>query len=30
MRQTRKGKQWYFGLKAYIVVDAREGRCIRW
>ena len=25
MRQTCKGKQWYFGLKAHIGVDAREG-----
>jgi len=25
MRQTRKGKQWYFGLKAHIGIDAREG-----
>ena len=25
MRQTRKGNQWYFGLKAHIGVDAREG-----
>jgi IS5 family transposase len=25
MHQTRKGKQWYFGLKAHIGVDAREG-----
>ncbi len=25
MRQTRKGKQWYFGLKAHIGVDAKEG-----
>ena len=25
MRQTRKGKQWYFGLKAHVVVDAKEG-----
>ena len=24
MRQTRKGKQWYFGLKAHIGVDAKE------
>src|ERR1022692_4460330 len=23
--QTRKGKQWYFGLKAHIGVDAKEG-----
>ena len=25
MYQTRKGKQWYFGLKAHIGVDAKEG-----
>ena len=25
MRQTRKGRQWYFGLKAHIGVDAKEG-----
>ena len=25
MRQTRKGKQWYFGLKTHIGVDAKEG-----
>ena len=25
MHQTRKGKQWYFGLKAHIGVDPREG-----
>jgi IS5 family transposase len=25
MKQTRKGKQWYFGLKAHIGVDARQG-----
>jgi IS5 family transposase len=25
MRQARKGKQWYFGLKAHIGVDAKEG-----
>ena len=25
MHQTRKGKQWYFGAKAHIGVDAREG-----
>jgi transposase, IS5 family len=25
MHQTRKGKQWYFGLKAHIGVDAKEG-----
>jgi len=25
MHQTRKGQQWYFGAKAHIGVDAREG-----
>jgi IS5 family transposase len=25
MRQTKKGNQWYFGLKAHIGVDAKEG-----
>jgi IS5 family transposase len=25
MKQTKKGNQWYFGLKAHIGVDAREG-----
>ena len=25
MHQTRKGKQWFFGLKAHIGVDARQG-----
>jgi len=25
MHQTRKGNQWYFGLKAHIGVDSREG-----
>lgn len=25
MHQTRKGKQWYFGMKAHIGVDARSG-----
>ena len=25
MHQTRKGKQWYFGLKAHIGVDAKQG-----
>ena len=25
MHQTRKGRQWYFGLKAHIGVDARHG-----
>jgi transposase, IS5 family len=26
MHQTRKGKQWYFGLKAHIGVDSKEGQ----
>jgi IS5 family transposase len=25
MHQTRKGNQWYFGLKAHIGVDSRQG-----
>lgn len=25
MHQTKKGRQWYFGLKAHIGVDSREG-----
>ena len=25
MKQTSKGKQWYFGLKAHVGVDAKEG-----
>jgi IS5 family transposase len=25
MHQTKKGNQWYFGLKAHVGVDAREG-----
>ena len=25
MKQTRKGNQWYFGLKAHIGVDAKQG-----
>jgi transposase, IS5 family len=25
MHQTRKGKQWYFGMKAHIGVDSKEG-----
>jgi IS5 family transposase len=25
MRQTKKGKKWFFGLKAHIGVDARTG-----
>jgi transposase, IS5 family len=30
MHQTRKGKQWYFGLKAHIGVDRRRAWCIRY
>ena len=29
MHQTKKGNQWYFGAKAHIGVDAREGHVIR-
>ncbi len=25
MHQTRKGNQWYFGMKAHIGVDAQSG-----
>ena len=25
MRRTKKGNQWYFGMKAHIGVDARSG-----
>ncbi len=25
MHQTRKGNQWYFGMKAHIGVDSKEG-----
>jgi transposase, IS5 family len=25
MHQTRKGKQWYFGMKVHIGVDAQSG-----
>ena len=25
MHQTRKGKQWYFGMKAHVGVDAHSG-----
>jgi len=25
MQQTRKGNQWYFGMKAHIGVDSKEG-----
>ncbi len=25
MRQTKKGNQWYFGMKAHIGVDAQSG-----
>jgi IS5 family transposase len=30
MKQTRKGNQWYFGLKAHIGVDAKEVCCCWW
>jgi IS5 family transposase len=29
MHQTKKGNQWYFGMKAHIGVDSKEGSCIR-
>jgi IS5 family transposase len=29
MHQTRKGNQWFFGMKAHIGVDSRQGMCIR-
>ncbi len=29
MHQTRKGNQWYFGMKAHIGVDSKRGWCIR-
>jgi len=29
MCQTKKGNQWYFGLKAHIGVDAKEGTVYR-
>ena len=29
MHQTRKGKQWYFGLKAHIGVDSKQGH-VHW
>ena len=28
MHQTRKGKQWYFGLKAHIGVDSKQGHVV--
>ena len=28
MHQTKKGNQWYFGMKAHIGVDADSGLCI--
>jgi IS5 family transposase len=28
MKQTKKGNQWYFGMKAHIGVDAASG-CVR-
>jgi IS5 family transposase len=30
MHQTKKGNQWYFGMKAHIGVDAESGWCTRW
>jgi IS5 family transposase len=27
MHQTKKGNQWYFGMKAHIGVDAESGWC---
>ncbi len=30
VHQTRKGNQWYFGMKAHIGVDAQSGWCITW
>ena len=29
MHQTRKGKQWYFGLKAHVGVAPSRATCIR-
>jgi len=29
MHQTKKGQQWYFGMKAHIGVDADSGWCTR-
>jgi IS5 family transposase len=29
MHQTKKGNQWYFGMKAHIGVDADSGWCTR-
>lgn len=30
MHQTKKGNQWYFGMKAHIGVDAERASCIPW
>ena len=30
MHQTKKGNQWYFGMKAHIGVDADSGRRTAW
>jgi transposase, IS5 family len=30
MHQTKKGNQWYFGMKAHIGVDASSGRYTPW
>jgi len=27
MRSSKKGNQWYFGMKAHVGVDARSGLC---
>lgn len=29
MRQTKKGKQWYFGMKVHVGADVDSGRCTR-
>ena len=29
MHQTKKGNQWYFGMKGHIGVDAGPGTCTR-
>ena len=29
MHRTKKGNQWYFGMKAHIGVDSRRQWCIR-
>ena len=30
MHQTRKGKQWYFGMKAHVGVDSKTKMIHRW